>query len=235
MAAHLKKSVWFIPNIPSPTTASDVLHAFHQVSETGWDIDVSVKPYTQKQRGGAKSDTSTGSFARVKFKSPGAGSPEKALVTMHQQISIPGSNTLVAFSIYPDCAPFPPQGGIPRLVKGLPQGYTTGQLYDLLRLKTSVASIRVHVDFTSVWFNKEEDILESVPLENGDNLTFHAYDPFTLFCAGLARGTDEVLLRKALQDCEGIKDITMCRKRKGLPFAFVSFETADQGKSYFLS
>ncbi|KAK0236895.1 hypothetical protein EDD85DRAFT_790617 [Armillaria nabsnona] len=210
MAAHLKKSVWFIPNIPSSTTASDVLRAFHQVSETGWDIDVSVRPH--RKRAGSANDTLTRFFARVKFKLPDAGLTEKALVTMHQQISIPGSDTLVAFSINPDGAPFPSQGGIPRLVKGLPQGYTAGQLYDLLRPKTSVASIRIHVDFTSVWFHKEEDIVESVPLENGGKLMFQAYDPLMLFCA-----------------CEGIKDISLRRKKgRGLPFAFVSFETADQ-------
>ncbi|KAK0463196.1 uncharacterized protein EV420DRAFT_1476914 [Desarmillaria tabescens] len=249
MATHLKKSVWFIPDIPSTTTVSDILRVFHQVSETGWDIDVSIKPHTQRRRSGAKSnDTPTGLFARVKFKFPGENSTEKALVTIHQQISIPGTNTLVAFSIHPDTAPFPPQGGIPRQVKGLPQGYTAGQLYDLLRLKTSVASIRVHGDFTSVWFNKEEDIIESVPLENGGKLMFQAYDPLTLFCPGLAQGTNEAMFRSALLDvcafhcrlflatdtfyiqCEGIKDIRIRtnRKRRGSPFAFVSFETADQ-------
>ncbi|PBK92685.1 hypothetical protein ARMGADRAFT_1013222 [Armillaria gallica] len=227
MAAHLKKSVWFIPNIPSSTTASDVLRAFHQVSETGWDIDVSVRPY--RKRAGSANDTLNRFFARVKFKCPGAVLTEKALVTMHQQISIPGSDTLVAFSVNPESAPFPSQGGIPRLVKGLPQGYTAGQLYDLLRPKTSVASIRIHVDFTSVWFHKEEDIVESVPLENGGKLMFQAYDPLVLFCGGLAHGTDETMLRNALIDCEGIKDISLRRKKgRGLPFAFVSFETADQ-------
>ncbi|KAK0216041.1 hypothetical protein IW262DRAFT_1464531 [Armillaria fumosa] len=228
MAAHLKKSVWFIPNIPSSTTVSDVLHAFHQVSETGWDIDVTVRPH--RKRAGSANDTATRSFARVKFKFPEDGSTEKALVTVHQQISIPSTDTLVAFSINPDGAPFPPQGGIPRLVKGLPQGHTAGQLYDLLRQKTSVASIRVHVDFTLVWFHKEEDIVSSVPLDNGGKLTFQAYDPLTLFCAGLTHGTDEATLRNALVDCEGIKDVSLrrSRNRRALPFAFVSFETADQ-------
>ncbi|KAG7447304.1 uncharacterized protein BT62DRAFT_967246 [Guyanagaster necrorhizus] len=226
MAAHLKKSVWFIPNISSSITASDILRAFHQVSETGWDIDVTVKPY--RKRGGGANDPLTGFFARVRFKFSSAGLTEKALVTMHQQISIPGSDFLVAFSLHPESAPFPPQGGIPRLVKGLPQGYTAGRLYDLLRPKTSVASIRVHVDFTSVWFNKEEDIVESVLLENGCKLTFHAYEPLTLFCAGLARGTDMAMLRNAFLDCEGIKDISIPRQNRGSAFAFVSFNTADQ-------
>ncbi|KAK0189698.1 hypothetical protein F5146DRAFT_635560 [Armillaria mellea] len=179
MAAHLKKSVWFIPNIPSSTTTSDVLRAFHQVSETGWDIDVSVRPH--RKRAGSANDAPTRFFARVKFQLPEL--TEKALVTMHHQISIPGTDTLVAFSINPDGTTFPPQSGIPRLVKGLPQGYTAGQLYDLLRLKTPVASIRVHIDFTLVWFHKEEDIVESVPLENGGKLKFQAYDPLMLFCA----------------------------------------------------
>ncbi|KAK0497685.1 hypothetical protein EDD18DRAFT_1158898 [Armillaria luteobubalina] len=228
MAAHLKKSVWFIPNIPSSTTVSDVLHTFHQVSETGWDIDVTVRPH--RKRTGSANDTVTRSFARVKFKFPEDGLAEKALVTVHQQISIPGTDTLVAFSINPDGTPFPPQGGIPRLVKGLPQGYTAGQLYDLLRQKTSVASIHVHVDFTLVWFHKEEDIVSSMPLDNGGKLTFQAYDPLTLFCAGLKHGTDEAMFRNALVDCEGIKDICLRRGkgRRGQPFAFVSFETADQ-------
>ncbi|KAK0476060.1 hypothetical protein IW261DRAFT_1642964 [Armillaria novae-zelandiae] len=196
MAAHLKKSVWFIPNIPTSITVSDVLHAFHQVSETGWDIDVTVRPH--RKRAGSANDSPTLSFARIVWwRSPSTQMARR----------------------------FPRKVAFPRLAKGLPQGYTAGQLYDLLRLKTSLASIRVHVDFTSVWFHKEEDIVESVPLENGGKLTLQAYDPSTLFCAGLKHGTDETMLRNALIDCEGIKD---GKGRRAPPFAFVSFETADQ-------